>query len=245
MKLLIDGIVPILDEQTQVAHGSDKRLISDVYLKHKQSPFLLMPHARVRHETFFIRHYAEDVLYHATGSFTSKNDGTIPKDLTTTMMASTSEMLLDIVLAGDRSLSGGGIEGGIETRRSSTTSPGKRKKTAGNKRTVAGDFAKSMQALTAELGRSQCSYIRCVKPNAQMKAGVYDAQYVVTQLRCLGLLQTCEVLKVGLPTRLTYEVLRGQLEGVLPQSIVQTYSRRPNKEITLAALRIFQVPRDA
>ena len=78
-----------------------------------------------------------------------------------------------------------------------------------------------------------------------MKAGVYDAQYVGTQLRCLGLLQTCEVLKVGLPTRLTYEVLRGQLEGVLPQSIVQTYSRRPNKEITLAALRIFQVPRDA
>ena len=138
-----------------------------------------------------------------------------------------------------------------------------------------------------ELGRSQCSYIRCVKPNAQMKAGVYDSQYVVTQLRCkycatrtngspliimacgmviqiiiffyflkcspfglrtnqgLGLLQTCEVLKVGLPTRLTYEVLREQLEEALPPKVVQIYTARPDKELAHAALRIFRVPRDA
>ena len=41
MTLLIDGIVPILDEQTQVAHGNDKRLISDIYLKHKQSLMII------------------------------------------------------------------------------------------------------------------------------------------------------------------------------------------------------------
>ena len=29
-------------------------------------------------------------------------------------------------------------------------------------------------------------------------------RYVVEQLQCLGILQTCEVLKVGMPTRVTY-----------------------------------------
>ena len=59
------------------------------------------------------------------------------------------------------------------------------------------------------------------------------------------MLQTCEVLKVGLPTRLTYEVLREQLEEALPPKVVQIYTARPDKELAHAALRIFRVPRDA
>ena len=34
------------------------------------------------------------------------------------------------------------------------------------------------------------------------------ARYVVDQLQCLGILQTCEVLKVGMPTRVTYTELK-------------------------------------
>ena len=56
VKLLMEGVVPILDEQTQLAQGSDKRLISDIYSKNKHSSFLLLPHARNRHEAFYIRH---------------------------------------------------------------------------------------------------------------------------------------------------------------------------------------------
>lgn len=33
-------------------------------------------------------------------------------------------------------------------------------------------------------------------------------RYVVEQLQCLGILQTCEVLKVGMPTRVTYAELK-------------------------------------
>ncbi|CAN0330961.1 unnamed protein product, partial [Laminaria digitata] len=32
--------------------------------------------------------------------------------------------------------------------------------------------------------------------------------YVVEQLRCLGVLRTCEVLKVGMPTRVSYADLK-------------------------------------
>lgn len=33
-------------------------------------------------------------------------------------------------------------------------------------------------------------------------------RYVVEQLRCLGVLRTCEVLKIGLPTRISYADLK-------------------------------------
>ena len=60
VELLVRGIVPILDEQTVVANGSDARLLTEVYQKHKASPFLLLPHAKQRHSTFIVRHFAED-----------------------------------------------------------------------------------------------------------------------------------------------------------------------------------------
>ena len=37
---------------------------------------------------------------------------------------------------------------------------------------------------------------------------------MVDQLRCLGILATCEVLKAGMPTRVTYKELRAALAGL-------------------------------
>jgi hypothetical protein len=34
---------------------------------------------------------------------------------------------------------------------------------------------------------------RCIKPNFKMELGKFDNRYVVDQLQCLGILQTCEV----------------------------------------------------
>jgi hypothetical protein len=51
---------------------------------------------------------------------------------------------------------------------------------------VAGDFTLAMQALVGMLGASQCSYVRCVKPNAKMQPGLFENQYVVTQVRGRG-----------------------------------------------------------
>lgn len=43
--------------------------------------------------------------------------------------------------------------------------------------------------------------------------------YVVEQLRCLGVLRTCEVLKVGMPTRISYIDLK----------MVRSATTSPNK----------------
>ena len=47
---------------------------------------------------------------------------------------------------------------------------------------VAGDFTLAMQSLGATLGASQCSYVRCVKPNSRMQPGLFENHYVATQV---------------------------------------------------------------
>lgn len=47
---------------------------------------------------------------------------------------------------------------------------------------------------------------------------IVSGRYVVEQLRCLGILQTCEVLKIGMPTRVTY----AELKEVRGKQVVQS-----------------------
>ncbi|KAH8094016.1 hypothetical protein JL720_4000 [Aureococcus anophagefferens] len=88
--------------------------------------------------------------------------------------------------------------------------PAPASKTSRKKPTVASTFVKSMQALHATLKACDCGFIRCVKP-APMRAG--DFARGACQLRALGLLAACEVLKVGLPTRVPYGDVVAKLPG--------------------------------
>ena len=56
-------------------------------------------------------------------------------------------------------------------------------------------------------------------------------RYVVDQLQCLGILQTCEVLKVGMPTRVTYTELKEVSRALHPD-----HCRRRRRTMSLRAL---------
>jgi hypothetical protein len=58
-----------------------------------------------------------------------------------------------------------------------------------------------------------------------MTAGEFDNQYVVDQLRCQGIMQTCEVLKSGLPTRVGYDDVLGLVRPHLPPAVLETLNR--------------------
>jgi hypothetical protein len=54
--LLVRGLVPLLDAQTQMAHGSDASFVGHVHRTlGTASPYLLLPHARLRHHCFTVR----------------------------------------------------------------------------------------------------------------------------------------------------------------------------------------------
>ncbi|KAK7253642.1 hypothetical protein SO694_00002166 [Aureococcus anophagefferens] len=94
-----------------------------------------------------------------------------------------------------------------------------------------------MQALHATLKACDCGFIRCVKPAPSMRAGDFDAAAACCQLRALGLLAACEVLKVGLPTRVPY----GDVVAKLPGDAAALFAGRPRETLVACALVAFEV----
>jgi hypothetical protein len=70
--------------------------------------------------------------------------------------------------------------------------------------TVGTTFVKQMASLCHHLETTTCTFIRCVKPNSSMTAGLFEHKFVMEQVRVLGIVQTCEVLKHGLPSRVHF-----------------------------------------
>jgi len=80
-------------------------------------------------------------------------------------------------------------------------------------------FMKQMNGMVAELDSTRCNFIRCIKPNYEMQVGVFDVKYCVLQLRHTGMLQCCELLKHGFPTRIGYAEIRERYEPLLPAAL--------------------------
>ena len=139
-------------------------------------------HTRTR---FVVMHFAGAVEYECDG-MVGKNNDQVPGTLREMLDSSSVRMLSHA----DRA------EGGEAPVRTFNTS--------GGRCNVSKQFVRDMDRLARDLQASKCSFIRCIKPNYAMRAGVFDRDYVVKQAHALGLQQTCEVLKVGLPTRIRY-----------------------------------------
>ena len=75
--------------------------------------------------------------------------------------------------------------------------------------TLVSSYTKAIGQLCSSLESTSCTFIRCLKPNDSKSVGVFESKYVVDQLRSLGIVQTCEVLQLGLPTNVTNEVIDG------------------------------------
>jgi len=134
------------------------------------------------------------------------------------------------------------IEGNTLGRNTTPSVPGKR---SGKAYTVAGSFVKSMSELTKTLSSTKCSFIRCIKPNASMTPGKFENQCVVDQLRCLGVVQTCEVLQAGMPTRIKMTELEQMYRPLLPDKLQRILRNISEHGFVRAVMWAFQIPLDS
>jgi hypothetical protein len=118
-------------------------------------------------------------------------------------------------------------------------------------RTVGGTFITQMANLSKLLESTNCSFVRCIKPNNTMTNGLFDPHCVVNQLRCLGIVQTCEVLKVGLPTRIKISEIEEMFRPILPQKLYDQLHRlkpmdeNPSFSFIQALMWACQIPSDS
>ena len=62
-------------------------------------------------------------------------------------------------------------------------------------------FQLSLDSLMSTLNQTLPHYIRCIKPNTTSQPDVMDSQYVVSQLRACGVLETIQISAAGFPTK--------------------------------------------
>jgi myosin heavy subunit len=221
------GIFKLLDEQAALPRPSDFRFVANVHKYHQFDPFCPKPHPKRARETFIVKHFAEDVDY-TVGSFMNKNSNTIPKS----MEEMFSRCRLSKLPGIDKLHIEKNTTKAIHMFRSKAKS-------------VALLFTKQITELIKMISGTRCSFIKCIKPNFQQEKHVFDTAYVQKQLKCQGIMQTCEVLKSGLPTRVPYEQIVALFREKLPAKVFNKFDGEPPSSFVMTIMWAFSVPADA
>ena len=224
------GILQILDNEAMNPKPTDSKFLAMLHKTHGKNKYFPRPHPKDMQEMFIVRHFAGSVTY-TIGAFMDKNNDTIPKDMADLFLSSSTSIMLDLFK-----------EEAAEMAAAATQTRGRPKKKL---KSVSAKFSRQMHELVETLDATRCNFIRCIKPNAMMKLGYFDPRYVVGQLRCQGIMQTAQVLKVGLPTRVSYGELVGAYKQFMPPDAQRLFAQQSDATLITAILWAFQVPMDS
>ncbi|XXQ37770.1 Myosin head (motor domain) [Plasmodiophora brassicae] len=169
------GLLPALDEELRLPRTTDATYVAKLHALHGGGRHPSYGSV-VRHPArFVVRHYAGPVEY-ASDGFLDKNNDTMSDDLVGLFAASHSPFLKSLFPSRDEM---------ARTR----------------KVTLGGQFQAQLADLMVSLERTHPHYIRCVKPNADKRAGAYTAPMVHEQLRYSGVYEAVAIRKRGYPFR--------------------------------------------
>ncbi|OQS06538.1 myosin [Thraustotheca clavata] len=219
-----NGILQLLDNEASNPKPSDAKFLATLHRTHDKNSFFPRPHPKDMQEMFIVRHFAGCVSY-TVGAFIDKNNDTIPKDMADLFLGSRTFEVREL----------------FDEEANEVAKPGKKKLL----KSVAAKFSKQMNELVDTLDATRCNFIRCIKPNALMRVGLFDPRYVVGQLRCQGIMQTAQVLKVGLPTRVAYHELVDAYKRYMPPDAQRLFANQSDATLITAILWAFQVPMDS
>lgn len=260
------GVLHLLDEVGRLPNQTDDDFAKRVLATHAGSDCLPRTDPRRAASAFCVRHYAGDVTYTAAG-FIDRNNDTVSSDLRALCACSRTPLLAAAFARPDGPctpatsrepsiasvLSADGRAPPLAHQPSSlrsdpsTPRPPSRSASSASAASktftsVGLTFLRQMNGMVADLNSTRCNFVRCIKPNERMVPGEFDPQYTVTQLRHTGMLQCCELLKHGYPTRIAYAEVRERYTPHLPASVTQLALN--DRDFAHAVLYGFEVERE-
>ena len=217
------GIFSLVNEQLKLPKSSDEKLANAMYQKCSTHPFFSASRAEQVRFEFTVKHFACNVTYQTVG-FVDKNRCEIAQELTDCMSFSSNHIIQAIVdpvshsqTQGGANLSkarrslrlpkGGGGGWDFDAKNSNSKvipPPGAmigRKTT-----TVASQLSHQLNELMLKIRSMRSHFIRCIKPNNELKRGLLDPSMVLSQLRCGGLLGAVKVFQAGFPNRISFQL---------------------------------------
>jgi myosin heavy subunit len=238
------GIFQLLDNTCRQPKPLDEKFCDELHKKLGTNRYFPNVHPKEKKFSFSVRHFAGKIKYTVAGggtdpeeatSWIDKNNDSSPDGLSALCEHSSVEVVRRL---GNPSSVGAGNHSEGPSKKAAERRPSLLMKP-----TIITSFSRSMSELNTLLNATACLFIRCIKPNLQMRADLFDNVYVVEQLRSLGILQTCEVLKVGLPTRISYQELRVALAGVISR-LGQLTAGASESVVIACILQAYNIPND-
>uniref|UniRef100_A0A8R1DKC1 Myosin motor domain-containing protein n=1 Tax=Caenorhabditis japonica TaxID=281687 RepID=A0A8R1DKC1_CAEJA len=209
------GLFDLLDEEiklpratfqhfTQRAHeANQKHFRLDTPRKSK-----IKAHREMRDdEGLLIRHYAGSVCYE-TRYFVEKNNDQLHNSLEILIEQSSFPLLVALF--------------------NSNTDPAPISSKTGGKLkslTVGAKFKSQLAALLEKLNDTGTHFVRCIKPNNQMKAWTFDGAAILSQLQCAGITSVLRLMQQGFPSRTSFASLYSTYESRLPPNLARLDAR--------------------
>jgi len=219
------GILSILEEECMFPKASDKTFLSKLYENHEKKSKNFgkpKPNKNAKYEPHFeIYHYAGTVQYNITG-WLDKNKDPIQECVIELMQQSKEPLIAHFFKEPEE-------EGGAT----------KKKKKGASQQTISANHREQLGKLMGVLKTTHPSFVRCLIPNEQKKPGVLDAELVLHQLQCNGVLEGIRICRIGLPNRMVYSEFKQRYSILAPNAIPAGFvDGKVASEKVLAALNI-------
>ena len=195
------GILDILDEEMKLPKPLDSHFAEQLHEKHHKNFRFQQPRtskiqkyrAKRNEEAFILRHFAGAVCYTADG-FVDKNTDSLHDSLVTLCLNS-KHKLLPLLFAADAKNLG---KGKLQTKSNGST------------------FRSNLNKLMEKLSSTGSSFIRCIKPNEEMKPGQFDGAAILSQLESAGIPSVLELMQAGYPSRTQFSDLYNMYKAQMP-----------------------------
>jgi myosin-5 len=179
------SFITLLDEECLVPSGSEINLVQKLSDRHGD-------HARFkvckgRGTDFILCHYATDVQYTTTG-FLDKNRDSLLPGLISLFQSSADTNTKHILLEQQMDVV--------------SHSSAKRKSIVMD--SVLNKFKASLSTLMERLRSTNVHFVRCINANSSKQSFLFDAVFVLPQLRCSGLIEAVRVARAGFSARLLH-----------------------------------------
>ncbi|GBG34030.1 Unconventional myosin-Ia [Hondaea fermentalgiana] len=177
------GLFSLIDEQSIFPQATDATLFQK-FQSNIRARELSVPRGAAPGE-FEIRHYAGTVLYNTEGMLEANKDTLFP-DLVLVVYHTARNPIAKDLFADHPAVDAG-------------------RKTNKRPPTTCMQYKKSVADLMDTLRSNNQHYIRCIKPNESKRAGMFEGDMVITQVRYLGIAENLIVRRAGYAFRMTYD----------------------------------------
>ncbi|MGH0118756.1 UNVERIFIED_CONTAM: hypothetical protein FKN15_062218 [Acipenser sinensis] len=196
------GILALLDEECWFPKATDTSFVEKLCSEQANHPKFQKPKQLKDKTEFSVFHYAGRVDYNAS-EWLTKNMDPLNDNVTALLNNSSSQYVADLWKDVDRIV-------GLDqlTKMSDSSAPSASKTKKGMFRTVGQLYKESLTKLMTTLRNTNPNFVRCIIPNHEKRSGKLDANLVLEQLRCNGVLEGIRICRQGFPNRVLFQEFR-------------------------------------